>query len=336
MKLHEKLGISLSDIDAALLEVVNSDEQLVMHREVKRSISSLIRSGGKRLRPIMALVGSRFGHADDPMLADRAMRTAVMLEYLHMASLIHDDIIDDADTRRGEPSVHRKTDVRTAVFIANYMMIRAVEWACEGSYGSAGYKDESAASHAEQCAELAALVTELCQGEYSQLENRYAFHTSIDSYLDKTRSKTALLMASAMKAGAAAAEADSAVCDTLYSFGEALGMAFQIRDDMLDFTRTSEELGKPSGSDLRSGNVTLPVLYALEDAVLAEKLRRLHAASPSADFDEALELIRSCGAIDRTEALCQSYLRQAEAAAARLSEHPAHPQLQTLLSYFVS
>src|SRR5690606_35722613 len=134
--------------------------------------------GGKRLRPMMVIVGSRFGNPVTPQQNDRVMRTAGMLEYLHMASLVHDDIIDGADQRRGVPTTHKATDIRTAVLIANYMMVRAVEWAVPGAESAEAEADS--ADHACRCAELAGMVTELCRGEYSQLYHRFDFEMTME------------------------------------------------------------------------------------------------------------------------------------------------------------
>ncbi len=333
-KLHDRLHIDLGSIDDALLNVILSDADLPRPSVVFDSVTNLIRAGGKRLRPMMVLVGSRFGEPGTPRRSDRVMRTAAMLEYLHMASLVHDDIIDGADRRRGVPTVHKTTDVRTAILIANYMMVRAVEWAVPSASGDSPEDTEDSAEHACRCAELAAMVTELCRGEYSQLHHRFDLDMTLEQYLDKTRSKTALLMAQCLKAGADAAGAPREIGFALHDFGEAIGMAFQIRDDLLDFTQQAGTIGKPVGADLRNGIVTLPVLYAMEDPALNERIRGLHADASTDEFDAVIAAIAASDALPRAEELSQAYVRQAERIADRLADHPAQPSLALLAEYF--
>jgi heptaprenyl diphosphate synthase len=332
IKLHDRLHIDLGSIDDTLMNVILSDADLPKPSVVFDSVTNLIRAGGKRLRPMMVVVGSRFGEPETPQRSDRVMRMAAMLEYLHMASLVHDDIIDGADQRRGVPTVHKRTDIRTAVLIANYMMVRAVEWAVPN--GDSAGDEEDSAEHASRCAELAAMVTELCRGEYSQLHHRFDFAMTMEQYLDKTRNKTAMLMAHCLKAGADAAGATREVGLALHDYGEAIGMAFQIRDDLLDFTQQAAKIGKPVGADLRNGIVTLPVLYAMEDTPLSRRIRSLHADASAADFDAVIEAIAASDALARAEELSQAYVKQAERIADRLAGHPAQPDLALLAEYF--
>ena len=261
----------------------------------------LINAGGKRLRPLMVVLGSRFGESGhEPAV----MKTAVLLEYLHMASLVHDDIIDQSDMRRGRPTLHETTDVQTAVHIGNYMIARAIEWAAGHPGGDPdGSSENVSEDEAYRLAELAALVTELCMGEYDQLHHRFDFGLTMEQYLEKTRCKTALLMAHCLKAGAEAAHADAGTAERLFQFGESLGMAFQIQDDLLDFTKPKEAIGKPAGADLRNGNITLPVLYALNDPTLAPKIRQLGPHSAAADMDDVINASPQAAPSSRAKSL---------------------------------
>lgn len=321
MKLHEALRIDLDKINHSLISVIEEDRELPRPSVIYDSIIELIHSGGKRLRPVLVIVGSRFGSEQRDA---QVLRAAALLEYMHMASLIHDDIIDDADRRRNATTIHVKTDIRTAVHIANYMMARAVEWAAAGD------------GDAQHSAEMASIVTGLCMGEYQQLHTRFDFDISLEGYLEKTHRKTALLMASCLQAGAEAAQADEHTIQDLYAFGEALGMAFQIADDLLDFTKSADAIGKPVGADLRNGQVTLPVLYALEDPTLAPLIRGLSPEAPTEAFDEAIRLIAVSPAIDRSRELAKSFTSKAGQIADRYKDLPAHGDLRILLDYFAS
>ncbi|MCM3634100.1 polyprenyl synthetase family protein [Paenibacillus camelliae] len=321
--LHEQLQISLHEINEMLLHIIQSDHELQRSTVLYASVERLIMAGGKRLRPIMALVGGRFGTSERSHLAWKA---AGLLEYMHMASLIHDDIIDDSPLRRGEQSLHAATDIGTAVHAGNYMIARALEWSSE---------DELIDENFYMGAELAALITELCVGEYDQLQHRFDFSMTLDQYLEKTKRKTALLMGACMSAGARAAGADEAVANQLYEFGEALGIAFQIHDDLLDFTSTSEQLGKPTGSDLRNGNITLPIIYALEDEDLRRQLLLLHCDTSKAQFDEAIVAVKQSDALDRSRQLAEQYTLKAKSILENFEGHSSIKDLQVLVSYFI-
>ncbi|AYB46835.1 polyprenyl synthetase family protein [Paenibacillus lautus] len=333
MNLHNRIGVDLASFDRLLREVVSSDRDLPPSSVVLSSVMDLINAGGKRLRPLMVVLGSRFGESGhEPAV----MKTAVLLEYLHMASLVHDDIIDQSDMRRGRPTLHETTDVQTAVHIGNYMIARAIEWAAGHPGGDPdGSSEDVSEDEAYRLAELAALVTELCMGEYDQLHHRFDFGLTMEQYLEKTRCKTALLMAHCLKAGAEAAHADAGTAERLFQFGESLGMAFQIQDDLLDFTKPKEAIGKPAGADLRNGNITLPVLYALNDPALAPKIRQLGPHSAAADMDDVIQRIAASGAIEQSEEFARSYAEHARRMIGDFADHPAQRDLQALLHYFL-
>lgn len=328
MKLYDQLGINLDEIDRTLCNVLESDSSLSFSASTVREHGlSLVRAGGKRLRPVMAIIGGRFGQAER---YPYVLKAAAVLEYIHTASLIHDDIIDQSPLRRGEPTLHTLTGVPRAVLIANYMMARAVEWATETPESD----QEPSEQELERISSLASVITELCLGEYSQLRDRFQFDLTLNDYLAKTRNKTALLMAHCLKAGADAAYADSEHSELLFQFGENLGMAFQIKDDVLDFAEKKEKIGKPAGADLRNGNVTLPVLYAMEDPELRKEIVALSGESPQEDFDRVIAAITASGAIERSLRLAQDYTSKAGQAAERLASHPAGIHLIPLIHYF--
>lgn len=327
-KLHEALHIDLDAIDDALNRVVLTDPDVQQSSVISDSILQLIRSGGKRLRPMMVIVGARFGVErsfpnSDQTPADHTIRIAAILEYLHMASLIHDDIIDRSDLRRNEPTLHKLTDTYTATHIANYMMARALEWATLSNHDDV-----------IRIVGTTSILTQLCIGEYQQLYNQFNFDISLDTYLEKTRNKTALLMANCLRSGAEIANADPHTCQLLFEFGECIGMAFQIKDDLLDYTHTSGDIGKPAGSDLRNGNVTLPVLFGLEDPLLSIQIRSLHVGSSAEEVQRVVELIASSDALVRSAELSVSYLQQANMIIEKLKDYSAHTDLQIILEYF--
>lgn len=319
--LSDQLNISLRRINRDLERIVTHDPDVSSRSIVAKSILELIQSGGKRLRPIMVIVGSRFGTKPEN---DNAFKLAAACEFIHAASLIHDDILDQADTRRGQPALHQKTDINTAVHIGNYMMCRVVELV--------GKQQDELGAYLNQLTSVT--TTQLCIGEYQQMEQRYDFDITLDRYWDKTRNKTAMLMAVSLELGADTAKAPSHVSEKLYQFGELIGMAFQVRDDCLDYMQSSDQLGKPAGADLRNGQVTLPAMLAMEDPHIREQLYKLNADSPVEAFDEAVQLIRDSDAIARALEVSHDFMRQAWAISEQLADYPAHRDLQTLWHYF--
>ncbi|MEK4848453.1 polyprenyl synthetase family protein [Paenibacillus sp. FSL H7-0756] len=321
MKLHEALNIDLNEINREIKNLVTRDKDVPKKSQLAQSILELTGSGGKRLRPLMVIVGSRFGLKPAER---RTLQLSAAAEFIHVASLIHDDIIDNAELRRGEPALHIKTGILSAVHIGNYMSARIIELLSKYT------EDKDRYVH-----DLSSVATgQLCLGEYQQLEHAFDYDLTLEQYLEKSRNKTALLMATCLRVGALSAESSAETAQLLYDFGEALGMSFQIQDDILDFTQSADVLGKPAGSDLRHGQVTLPVLFALQDAELAPVIRRIGPDSSPADIVQVLELVRGSDALARSEALSQGYLSQAAGIVEQLSSFPAHADLKTLLQYF--
>jgi len=321
--LHEQLQLSITEINELLLNIIQSDNELQQPSLLYSSVERLILAGGKRLRPIMALVGGRFG---DPSREHLAWKAAGLLEYLHMASLVHDDIIDKSPMRRGEQTLHEATDINIAVHTGNYMIARALEWSSS---------DDSIEEEFFMGTELAALITELCVGEYDQLQHRFDFNITLDQYLEKTKKKTALLMGASMSAGAKAAGASEGVTKRLYEFGEALGIAFQIQDDLLDITSDTKQLGKPAASDLRSGNITLPYIYALEDESIKPLLLELHSEASDEQFNQAIMAVTQSDAIERSRKLAEKYMLKAKGIIDKFANHPAQHDLEVLVAYFL-
>ncbi|MBW4084217.1 polyprenyl synthetase family protein [Paenibacillus sp. S150] len=321
MKLHEALKIDLNEINREIQNIVARDKDVPQKSQLAQSILELTGSGGKRLRPLMVIVGSRFGRKPP---GRRTLQLSAAAEFIHAASLIHDDIIDDAELRRGGPALHTKTGVLSAVHIGNYMSARVIELLSKYTGDKNRYVHD-----------LSSVATaQLCLGEYQQMEHAYDYNLTFEEYLEKSRNKTALLMATCLRVGALSTESMEEVAGLLYSFGEALGMSFQIQDDILDFTQSADILGKPAGSDLRHGQVTLPVLFALQDPEMSPVIRTIGPASSEEEVAHVLALISRSDALARTEAISQDYLAQAAAIIRQLSSYPAHADLETLLQYF--
>jgi heptaprenyl diphosphate synthase len=215
----------------------------------------LIKAGGKRLRPVLAIASATGGtRAASP----QDLLGGVSLELMHLASLYHDDVMDEADVRRSVESVNSRYSNIVAIVAGDFLMARSA--AIAASLG---------VEVARLLADTLALLT---RGQVSEVRTAYSVERTIDEYYEAIGGKTASLMASACQVGALTAGLGDDAQIALGAFGTELGLVFQLRDDILDITAVGGELGKPAGQDLAEGIYTLPVLYALEDATVSAEL----------------------------------------------------------------
>jgi len=218
----------------------------------------LIAAGGKRLRPALAVCAAYAAKGLGPA-ADDAVTGGVAVELVHLGSLYHDDVIDEAETRRGVPSVNARWSNIVAILAGDYLLARASSLA--------------ASLGADVAALLAATIGELCRGQVLELQHLFDADRSVAAYLDAISGKTAALFATACRVGGMVSAVDDPTLEALTTFGQHLGMCFQIVDDVLDLSSTDDALGKHAGQDLLEGIYTLPVIYVLrESAELRELL----------------------------------------------------------------
>ncbi|WMT42687.1 polyprenyl synthetase family protein [Paenibacillus sp. D2_2] len=305
MKLIDIFGTLKKDMDFIEKQLYNSIEG--GDKLLSETSLHLLKAGGKRLRPVFVLLGGKFGQYD----LEKLQHVAVPLELIHSASLVHDDVIDDAGTRRGKPTVKAKWDNKIAMYTGDYIYARALMIATE-------------LKNPEIHRILAKAMVQMSIGEMEQIRDFFNTDQSVRHYLLRIRRKTALLIAISCQLGALAAEAPKEVHSLLYQYGYNVGMAFQIRDDLLDLCGTEKTIGKPPGSDMRQGNITLPVIYALQEEKLREPLlaeiRGIHAADGSGDVSKAIEMIVSSNGITRAEQLADRFIDKAMDALAGLPE----------------
>ena len=212
--------------------------------------SHLIGAGGKRIRPALALCAG-YAAGQEPV-SDDVVTGAVAVELVHLGSLYHDDVIDEASTRRGVESVNHRWSNIVAILAGDFLLARASSLAASLGVEVAGI--------------LADTIGELCQGQVMELQRLYDVNRDEDSYFGSIAGKTASLMATSCRIGAIVGGLDRPAVEALTGYGQHVGMIFQIVDDILDLTATDEELGKPSGLDLAEGIYTLPVIYALRSS----------------------------------------------------------------------
>lgn len=214
-------------------------------KKIENSILELIECGGKLLRPAFVIIGSKFGNYD----FEKSVPTAAVIEMLHMASLVHDDVIDDSKLRRGQETIQSKYGKDYAVYIGDYLFCVCFKILATSSSLQAIKMDSRA-------------MSKICMGEVNQLNSRYSTKLSIKDYLSRISGKTAELFSLSLSLGAAECDADKAVIKTLYNIGHNLGMAFQIIDDILDYEGNDESIKKSAGNDLKQGIYTSPFIYA--------------------------------------------------------------------------
>lgn len=214
-------------------------------KKIENSIVELIESGGKLLRPAFVIIGSKFGNYD----REKSVPTAAVVEMIHMASLVHDDVIDDSKLRRGQETIQSKYGKDYAVYIGDYLFCVCFKILATSSSLQAIKMDSRA-------------MSKICMGEVSQLNSRYTTKLSIKDYLSRISGKTAELFSLSLSVGAAECDANKSVARTLYNIGHNLGMAFQIIDDILDYEGNDESIKKSAGNDLKQGIYTSPFIYA--------------------------------------------------------------------------
>jgi heptaprenyl diphosphate synthase len=235
------IATALADVEAQLAARTVSRSPLLA-----ASGAHIIAAGGKRLRAALVLLAAKLGSYD----AARAQRPAVAMELLHAASLVHDDLVDNAGQRRGRVTVHERWDKDVALMLGDYFFaLAASELAAEPDPRIIRF--------------YAGAAQTLVEGELSPVTTLEPLETALAQYFTKIGSKTAVLFETACKAGIAVAGGDEAQIAALGSYGYDLGLAFQIVDDVLDFVGDEVALGKPAGNDLREGTLTLPLIYAV-------------------------------------------------------------------------
>jgi heptaprenyl diphosphate synthase len=284
------------------------------------AMKHIVRAGGKRLRPALVLLSAALGTPD----RDRVFNLAMGIEFIHTATLVHDDLIDNARTRRGITTIHETVGVNPAIVIGDYYFAKGANL-----LASIG---EPSIDHA-----LSNTVMTICLGELLQLTSHRDYDQTLEEYHRKIARKTAALVEACCYCGAVVGQLDELRTEALRQYGYQIGMAFQIADDVLDYTATAAELGKPVGADLRQGTVTLPLMLALQEAAVAPALREVlrHEPLTDADYEQVVRLVRQSGAIERTEAQAHDFALRARAQLATLEASPSRSTLERICDYVV-
>ena len=304
--LEADLRRRLAIVEEALAEAVDSDVPLV-----SEAGGYLLAAGGKRFRPLLVFLGGRFGDPEDA----RLIPGAVAIELTHLATLYHDDVIDEADSRRGIPSVNARWDNTVAILTGDFLFARASEIASD--LGT------------DVTRLLAWTIARVAEGQILEADSLGRLDADETLYMRVIGKKTAALIATSCRLGGMLSGADADALDRLQRYGMAVGLAFQLSDDIMDITEDHATLGKEPGIDLKEGVYTLPVIHALRASRRREELRRLLATGPidAESLRGALQIIREDGALDLARQAVTREVRRAIAEAERLPEGVARDAL---------
>ncbi|RIN27524.1 heptaprenyl diphosphate synthase [Staphylococcus succinus] len=284
------MNSEIKKIEKRLEQAIKSEDKVL-----EEAAFHLFSSGGKRVRPAVAILSSQFGKE----MNEDVYRVAVALELIHMATLVHDDVIDKSDKRRGRLTIAKKWNQSTAILTGNFLLALGLEHI-------SGIEDNRVHTI------ISNSIIDVCMGELFQFQDQFNGHQSITNYLRRINRKTALLIQLSTEVGAIASGADIKTVHNLKMIGHYIGMSFQIVDDILDFTSTEKQLGKPVGSDLMNGHITLPVLLEMKkNSAFKQQIQQLNPNSSPETFKYCIDTVRSSDVIQQCLSISNKYLDKA-------------------------
>jgi len=312
--LEREIRARLDEVEAALEKAVRADSDMLAE-----TAQYLLAAGGKRFRPMLVLLSGYCGDPTDP----RLVPGSVSIELVHQATLYHDDVIDEADARHAVPSANSRWSNTVAILTGDYLFAKASEISTD--LGT------------DICALLARTIATLCDGQIREVEAAGRLEQTEDQYLEVIRRKTGALIATSCRLGGMLSDAPAESLDVLEEYGEALGLAFQLSDDIMDLTASSQTLGKEPGQDLREGVYTLPVLHALAGPRGSELREVLGDGPPDGDrVDRALEIVRAPGDLAHARTAVVAEVDRAHGLLEHLPEGPARTALGQLAEFLAA
>lgn len=308
----------LNRVEDYIKKNYNSDVSLIP------TISSyLYNGGGKRLRPILVLTTSKLCGYSSNNGSGRHIIYSCIVEFIHAATLLHDDVVDEADLRRGNPSANFKWGNDASVLVGDFLFSRSFALMAEDS-------------DSRIMALLSEAIKNVAEGEIKQLINKYTLDTTEDMYLDVVYRKTAALISACCGIGAMLSNAEQEKEKALISFGKNIGIAFQLVDDVLDYTSNEIILGKPVGNDLMEGKVTLPLIHLYREANdgIKEELREI-MSSPEISKEQlkrVIQLMKNYGAIEHTMKMARDYIVNAKQSISSMRTNFSEQYFNSLIS----
>lgn len=286
----------ITRVEQQLNQIIQSNSKVIQQASMHT-----LQSGGKRVRPMFVLLSGLMG---DIKSYDNLINTAVSLELVHMASLVHDDYIDNSDKRRGIESVHTAFDKDTALRTGHFLLAKALS-------------NISEIKQSEFHKVFSQTILEVCFGEFDQMADRFQYPISFTQYLRRINRKTAILIEASCVLGAMSTHVDPRSLFHIRQFGHYIGMSYQIIDDMLDYTSDESTLGKPVASDIRNGHITYPLIAAINNKENPERLKleqiiiNLGNEQNETIFEFIINNVRTYG-IDATRSLSKQYAEKAK------------------------
>ena len=304
-------------------DIVNSyiDKELIIKKPngLYESSGHLFRAGGKRIRAVIPLLVAEALNGNEKDI----LPLAAGVEFAHTFTLIHDDIMDNDDTRRGVVTVHKKWGISKAILAGDVLQARAFELLTN---------DTNNPERKLECVKILSRVcTEICEGQWMDIDFEKREIVAEDEYLTMIQKKTAVLFGAAAKIGAVGAGAPAEIIDALYEYGRLIGLAFQSHDDVLGLTGTKESVGKPIGSDLLRGKKTLIAIHALNSGVKLKTFGKEIATKKEIEID--IKVLKDSGSIKYAEDFTKKYISQAKEKLATLKESEAKEILLTIADY---
>ena len=322
-KPHEMLAATLSDEIAAVNTLIRTRMASEHAPRIPEVTAHLVEAGGKRLRPMLTLAAARLcGYQGEDHV-----KLAATVEFIHTATLLHDDVVDESGQRRGRPTANLLWDNKSSVLVGDYLFARSFQLMVET--GSLRVLDI-----------LANAAATIAEGEVLQMTAASDLRTDESIYLQVVRGKTAALFSAATEVGGVIAGVPEAQVKALFDYGDALGIAFQIADDLLDYQGDAKATGKNVGDDFRERKLTLPVIKAVAQATDEERafwVRTIEKGKQTeGDLGEALALMEKYGTLEATRADARAWAAKARAALEVLPNHEIRAMLSDLADYVVA
>ncbi|MFS4582033.1 polyprenyl synthetase family protein [Phaeobacter sp. C3_T13_0] len=322
-KPHDMLAATLSNEMSAVNTLIQTRMASEHAPRIPEVTAHLVEAGGKRLRPMLTLAAARLcGYT-----GENHIKLAATVEFIHTATLLHDDVVDESGQRRGRPTANLLWDNKSSVLVGDYLFARSFQLMVET--GSLRVLDI-----------LANASATIAEGEVLQMTAASDLGTDEDIYLQVVRGKTAALFSAATQAGGVIAGATEAQVEALFAYGDALGVAFQIADDLLDYQGNSSSTGKNVGDDFRERKLTLPVIKAVAQASSEEHafwVRTIEKGrQDEGDLDHALALMDKYDTLNATQRDAMDWVAKAQDALTALPEDPIRQMLHDLADYVVA
>ncbi len=310
-------------IEAELREVEVAVEAALDTRDrlVGEVSTHLLRAGGKRIRPALVLLAAKFPRYN----LQRVIPVAVAAELIHMATLVHDDVVDKAMVRRGMPTVNALWNNQVSVLTGDYLFAKAFSVLAQ-----------TGDNRVVQL--MANVVFEMSRGELVQMASCFDVNQTEDDYIRRIGQKTGYLIAECCRVGAIMGGADEAAVEALYHYGLGIGLSFQIADDMLDYMGSARTVGKPVCGDLKTGILTLPVLHGLAHSPRAAQLREMINSRNIGDAEVARvkEILEAAGSFTYAREQADQYIHQANGELAKVQDLTGSQTLQVLADFIIN